>query len=141
MTTSEMYPIPVGLYCVPAALVALTGADFESVIFPALNRASGAQWLIGPVAGIQMGYAKKALEEMGWNVRRYKHSGRLSLALWSLMSVERWPERKLLVATDTHALAVCNGRVYDTFTPYGGEGNKHPFAKDIVEWASLIEKR
>jgi len=36
-----VYPIPPGLFCVPSAIIALTGADLESVVIPALEPGAG----------------------------------------------------------------------------------------------------
>ncbi len=135
-----MHSIPPGLYCVPAAIAAITGADLESVIFPALNRADKEGWLCGPVEGIHINNTQKALEQMGWNVRRYKHKLPATLLALTKMSKQRWPGKRLLVATKDHMLAVLDGQVYDTFTPFGGEGAIHPFARDRVWFPALIER-
>lgn len=135
-----MYPIPVGLYCVPAAIVAITGADVESVVFPALNRIQKGGWLTGPIEGVDVFEIQTAFESMGWHVRRYKdRARRAQLRTWAKLSKERYPGYKLLLCTNDHCLAVEDGLVYDTFTPYGEEGACHAFARDIITFAAVVQ--
>ena len=140
-----IHPIPPGLFCVPAALHALTGADLVSVIMPAINRHSGyKRGLLDTVPGARMLAAQAVLEELGYRVRPYKSDSavgklRAHLATWAKRSEERWPGRALLVATATHCLVLKNGVVHDTFCPFGEAGRTHPFAKSTIVWAALIE--
>jgi hypothetical protein len=140
---AKMFPIPPGnLYCVPAAIRALTGADIESVIFPALNRAQRAEWLIGPVAGVANCDARAALAEMGWDARRPKPGAPLAkpmqLRTLARLTAELYPGRKFYVTTASHALAVADGRVYDNHVQAGCDGDAHPFAKCRVAQVFLV---
>ncbi len=140
-----IYPIPPGLFCVPAAIVALTGADIESVVVPAINRHSGYKYgLHDTVPGVTMGIATKVLNELGYNVRNYRvkdGSKNAHISTWATRSKERWPDRAILVATKSHCLVIYNGRVYDNWSPHGPTGDKHPFANTTVVWAALIQRR
>lgn len=140
-----IHPIPPGLFCVPSALCALTGADPVSVIVPAINRHSSYKLgLHDTPAGVRIPVATAVLKEMRYRVRAYKSeaaSGQLRayIATWAARSLERWPDRNLLVSTGCHMLVICNGLVYDSWTPHGVTGKEHPFAKDTVVWAALVE--
>lgn len=140
-----VHPILPGAYCVPSALQALTGADYESVIMPALNRAARNSTLLGPVGPAHMSDAYVALRDMGYAVRRYRSDApggalRARLRTWAARSSERYPGRAFLVGTCRHALVVADGLVYDTFTPHGGPGAAHPYANDIVVSVALVER-
>lgn len=143
--TNPPFPIPPGLYCVPSAIIALTGAEPHSVVFPALNRVQKSPWMHGPVGGVHIHHTKEALGQMGWNVREHKgtgmHEGRARLKTWALRSGGRYKGLRLLVATTDHMLALYDGKVYDCNTPYGGDGAKHAYANDTVRWAAVIEKK
>jgi hypothetical protein len=142
----KLHPIPPGLYCVPSVLVALTGADIESVIIPGLNRHSGYKHgLFDTVSSATMNSAAKVLEELGYRVRPYKYNaaaGRLNahIATWARRSTERWPGRAIMVTTSDHCLLIHNGIVYDTHSPHGEAGATHPFAKTTVTNAYLVEE-
>jgi hypothetical protein len=143
----QIHRIPPNLFCVPAALFALTGDDIESVITPALNRHA----LRGQTANIldtvstsHMSTATAVLEERGYNVRCYRSDApsgalRAHIATWAKRSL-KWPGRALLIATATHCLVISDGKVYDNWTPFGVEGAVHPFANTTVTWAALVEK-
>ncbi len=144
MTPATIYPIFPGAYCVPSALQALTGADYESVIMPALNRAARNPTLTGAVGPARLSASYIALRELGYLTRPYRNAAssgplRARLATWGTRSL-RYPGRALLVATNTHALVLAAGRVYDTFTPHGAPASEHPFARIIVTSAVLVEK-
>ena len=139
-----LYQIPPGLFCVPAAIYAITGADLEAVIVPSINRHSGYKYgLHDTVTGVMMSAARAVLEELGYKARRYKDGSagplRAHLATWARRSKERYPGLRFLLATRTHCLALCDGVVHDTFTPFGESGSTHPFAKTTVTWLALIE--
>lgn len=90
-----------------------------------------------------MSAATATLIEMGYDVRRYRHQDVHRLSTWARKSVEKYAGRALLVCTKgtPHALVIKDGRVYDTFTPHGERVSVHPFAKDIVNWCALIERK
>lgn len=142
-----IYPIPPGLFCVPAAIVALTGADIESVVVPAINRHSGYKLgLHDTVSAVRITVIEAVLKELGCNVRLYKMdaeagSKNAHIATWAKRSKERWPNKTVIVATHEHCMVICNGRVYDNWSPHGPIGEHHPFAKTTVTWAALVEKR
>lgn len=142
-----IHPIPPGLFCVPAAIVALTGADIESMVIPAINRHSGYNHgLLDTVPGVSMSTATAVLNEFGYNVRPYRMDAeagpkRAHVATWANRSQERWPGRTVLVAVNNHCLVISDGRVYDNWSPHGPPGDRHPFAKTPVVWAALVEKR
>ena len=135
----DLHPIPPGLWCVPSALVAITGADWESVIHPSLNRHGGAGSLTAMVVGTTMQCAKAVLVELGYTVRPYKHAERHTLATWAERSLELYPGRVLLIGVPEHAVVVKDGRVFDTWTPHGGPGGTHPFASDTAITVWLVE--
>ncbi len=141
-----IHPIPPGLFCVPSAIVALTGADPVSVVVPAINRHSGYKLgLLDTPAGVRPSVFVKVLEELGYNVRQYKSdaaSGRLRahVATWTERS-KKWPGRNVLVSTGGHALVISDGTVYDSWMPHGVSGSEHPFAATTVKWAALVERR
>lgn len=137
----KVHAIPPGLYCVPAAIVAITGADVESVVWPALNRHSESDWLTGPVAAIGMSAAERVLNELGYVVRGYRHEHRQRLHTWAEWSRNKYAGRILLLATHDHAMVAKDGMVYDTARPYGVPGWQHPDAKCIVVYAKLVEAR
>lgn len=138
-----LHPIPPGLYCVPSAMVALTGADYMSVIFPALNRhAKTDGGILDWVGGVHTSsVAIPALEEMGYHCRRYKKPDlRAKIFTWANRSM-RYPDRPLLVIVPGHALVIENGKVYDTHMPHGVEGKHHPYAHSMVIGCWLIERK
>ncbi len=143
MSDIKAFHIPVGVYCVPAAICALTGADLESVVLPALNRAQKAGWLLGPVGGVRTKEFEDALGFMGWRVLRHKQPGRRKLFTWAMMSAGQYKNRRLLVATRDHCLALVNGKIYDTFTPFGFEvvagGKRHAYHHDAVTYVAILE--
>jgi len=136
-----IYPISPGLFCVPAAIQAITGEDLLSVIVPALNRAQENETLLGTVAGVRSSTYIEALQLMGYVVSRYKDRVdqplRAQLKTWA----KRFPSRPLLVATRGHAMALYEGRVFDTFTPHGAPVTEHPFARDVVVSVLSVRKR
>jgi hypothetical protein len=79
------------------------------------------------------------LEERGWTVRRYKH-GSHRISTWANLSKNKYPNRILFVCTKEHAMVVENGRVYDSWTPHGELGEKHPFKNDISVCCYLVSK-
>lgn len=137
----KLHFIPPGLYCVPAALYAITGNDIESVIFPALNRAAGSDWQQMPVGAASMASAARALVEMGWNVRPYKHSLIQKLFTWGEWSRSKYPGRILLLATGDHALVALDGLLHDTLCPHGIPAWQHEDAHCRVIWAAIVEQR
>jgi len=134
-----VYPIPPGLFCVPSAIIALTGADLESVVIPALNRAQETPYLRGPIAGVSVPCIEAVLRELRCKVRHYKSGNlRAPLSTWATRSL-KYPGRTLLVCTVGHALVIADGKIYDTYTPYGEAGDRHPCSHDTVVYAALIE--
>lgn len=142
-----IYPIPPGLFCVPSAIVALTGADVMSVVVPAINRHGRCKrGLLETPAGVRVSVMTAVLEELGCRVRPYRSDAeagqlRAHVATWAIRSSERWPDRNVLVTTTDHALVVHNGVVYDSWMPHGVPGVDHPFAKTTVTWAALVQKK
>ena len=138
----KIHAITPGAFCVPSALQALTGADLQSVIYPALNRHAKRWGLLDVCAGEQMESAEGVLSELGYNCRMYRGEQlRAHVATWARRSAERWPGRALLIATRTHALVVQDGTVYDNHMPLGAPGAQHPFARTTVVWAALVESK
>jgi hypothetical protein len=138
---SRVYPITRGLYCVPSAIEAITGAEPYSVILPAIHRHKNDPFLFGEVAGVQLSTMYNVLNELGYTVRRAKESGRHQLRWWARMSQERrWPH-PVLVSNGTHAMVVFRGRVYDTAQPHGAAGEDHPEARCIITNVAIVVKR
>ncbi len=142
-----IHPIPPGLFCVPAAIVAITGASVQTVVVPAINRHSGYKLgLLDTPAGVRPSVMEAVLQELGCRIRPYKmeaEAGKLRahVATWAIRSKERWPGRSILICTTAHCMAVSSGLVYDNWMPHGAPGDQHPFAKTVVTYAALIEPR
>lgn len=143
---TRIHSISPGLFCVPAAIQALTGEPLDAVIVPALNRHGGCQHLGDTVAGVSTAITgRTVLSELGYRVRPYRMNGtagplRAHVATWARRSLERWPSRPLLITTRTHCLVVLDWVVYDNHMPHGVSGDDHPYAKTTVRWAALVEK-
>lgn len=146
-----VYHIPPGLYCVPSALCALTGADAASVIVPAINRHSRERDLLEAPAGVRVAVARAVLEELGYVVRPFRFDapcGPLNarVATWARRTA-RWPGRAVFVTTrggkknPGHALVIADERVYDNHVAVGAGPDEHPFSRDVVSFAALVEKR
>ena len=147
-----IHPIPQGYYCVPSALIALTGADPSSVIVPAINRHSGDRSLLEAPAGVNVNrVAEAVLAELGYAVRRYRHDGAAGklaarVSTWATRSL-RYPGRSILLTTrhsrrePGHALVVADGLIYDNHLPAGAAPMAHPFSAAIVDYAALVERR
>jgi hypothetical protein len=143
----ELHKIPCGLYCVPAALYAITGADLQSVIVPALNRhmyKKNANLFDTP-AGVKRIDYEAVLNELGYHARRYKDGSvsgnlRVHVATWANRSL-KWPNNPLLASTNDHCLVIQNGKVWDNHAPLGCDGKEHPFAKTIVVQIAMIQKK
>ncbi len=135
----SLHPIPPGLWCVPAALVAITGADFASVVHPALNRHGHASSLTSMVVGSTIRAALATLGELGYSARRYKRGDvRAHVATWAARS-RKYPGRSLFVGVPGHVMVIQDGRVFDTWTPHGEVGALHPYARTTVTAAYLVE--
>lgn len=135
-----LFRIPPGLYCVPTALVAITGKDYESVIWPALNRHGHKPLLNNPVEGATMQAATKTLEELGYTVRKYIDKKEKPLRAQVRTWAKRFPNHTILIATDRHCLVLRDGRVFDTYHPHGPAAKDHTYARSIVTWAALVRK-
>lgn len=145
----NLHPILPGGWCVPSAIQCLTGADYESVIHPAINRHATrlrreTPDLLDLVVGTDVEYVARAvLEEMGCDVRQYRgiviplHS---QIRTWAKYSLEKYHSRALLVTVRGHALVIKDGRVYDTHAPHGAPGDEHPHARCRVTWCALVER-
>lgn len=136
-----MHPIPPGLWCVPSALVAITGEPFDSVIHPALNRHGGKKTLTDMVVASSVPAAIATLQELRYRVLRYTKLGRSTVAKFAALSVTRFPGKVFFVHVPEHVLAVKDGRVYDSWTPHGEPGASHPFNTAPVDAAYLVERR
>jgi hypothetical protein len=141
MTQQRIFPIVPGLFCVPSALVALTGADFASVIFPALNRAARADTLTGAVAGAFIRDTLTVLDEMGYDCRRAKAKERRKVMSWAKLSADRNYPYPLLLHVRSHVVVAFQGKVFDNHMPHGPIGHDHPFAHSIVMDAYLVQPR
>jgi len=130
-----------GAFCVPTALQLITGEDYETVIFPALNRHGHARTLTGEVAGAHMHVARKVLEELGWTVRAYK-GDRLSsqVQTWA----KRFPDRTILIAAgardEGHCMVLKGGKIYDSWYPTGCLPDCHAYSTCKVDWAALVQR-
>ncbi len=140
-----IYPIPDGLYCVPSAICALTGADAASVVVPAISRHTRAPDLLEPPAGVALRAARTVLAELGYRTRAYTRpdlSARLHT--WATRSATRYPGRTLLVTTSGrpgHAVVVEDGKIYDNHLPAGAAPRAHPFSHHLVDQVLLVERR
>lgn len=142
-----IHPIPPNLWCVPSALVALTGAPWDSVIHPALNRhnprsVKTGDTLTGLVVGATTQAALATLAELGYTTRRYRGDNpHAQVCTWAARAAIKYPGRALLLFTTTHALVAADGRVYDNHAPHGPPGAEHPYARTRVADAYLVEHR
>lgn len=132
-----------GMFCVPTAIEIITGADPESVIFPALNRGCPGRWtLLQAPSGEHMSNARRALEEMGWRVREYR--GKQPLGSLVSTWAKRFPDHTILIAAggkgEHHCLVLRNGNVYDSWEPHGKPGDVHPYHNTKVRWAALVDR-
>jgi hypothetical protein len=137
-----IHPIPPNLYCVPAALCALTGEPLDAVVVPALNRAGGRGSLLNDPGPTGMIAAATALREMGCTVMCYKEplwKERHQLATFA----KRWRDKAhpVLVSICGHALVLYRGMVYDTKTPSGCDAARHPDARAILTYAAMVVRR
>ncbi len=139
-----IHPIPDGLFCVPSAICAITGADPSSVVIPAINRHDRAASLLEPPAGVAVTTARAVLAELGYVTRRYKHDDlRARLSTWAARSATRYSGRTLFVTTSGrlgHALVVEDGRIYDNHLPAGAAPRAHPFSHHLVDEVFLVER-
>jgi hypothetical protein len=137
------HPIPSGLFCVPTAICALTGADPAAAVIPAINRAERAESLLIPPEGVHITAIAPALRDLGYVARRYRKPDLFArLSTWARRSL-RYPGRGLLVCTagrHGHAVAVQDGRIYDNHAPRGTGPDEHPFSRCLVDWVALVER-
>lgn len=136
-----LHAIPPGLWCVPSALAAITGADVESVLHPALNRHGCEPSLTDIVVGVYRHVTLDVLWELGYAARRYKGKRRQHVSTIARMSAERWAGHTVLVFTNEHALVVRDGRVFDNHMPHGPTGKDHPYSAAPIEACYLIERK
>lgn len=134
-----IFPIPPNLYCVPAALVAITGAPLDAVVLPALNRAGANPTLLDDPGPTTMRVAEEALSLMSYRVLRPREPLHGSL----LTHAREWSskEHPVLASTRHHALVIWRGKVYDTFVPGGCEAETHPHARKRLTHAAMIVRR
>jgi len=137
-----MHPIPPGLWCVPSALVAITGDDWQSVIQPALNRHGGASTLTGMVVESTMRAAIATLQERGYKVMRCKTlgPGRRRLDKVAAWAAAKFPGESFLIGAVEHAMAMCDGRIYDSWTPHGAPAAEHAWSTASVLELYLVRK-
>lgn len=138
----SLYDVPPGPYCVPAALVALTGRDLTSVILPALNRHAGNGTFfddVGPTNTRRV--AVPALQEMGYRVFAHGKIERGDERPTLRAVANRYPSRRMLATVKGHALAILDGRVWDTATPYGAPVEDHPDRDRRVTGLWIVEKK
>lgn len=135
--SATLYPIPPGFFCVPSALLALTGADYQSVIFPALNRAADGDRLLDAVGPAYRAAALRVLNELGYACRPAREPTRRTVATWSARKYA-WP---LLLFVRRHVVVAYRERVFDNHAPHGPAAAEHPYARSIVEAAYLVQKR
>ena len=137
-----IHPIPPGLWCVPSALVAITGEPFDAVIHPALNRHGRADMLTEMVTASSMSAAIATLQELRYRVLRYKKPDlHAKVSVWAQRSKERYPGRILFVSVERHCVVICDGRVYDSWTPHGEVGERHPYRDDKAYDVYLVEAK
>lgn len=142
-----IHPILNGYFCVPSALMALTGAEPASVLIPAINRHDRNASLTDNVGAVGLRAAEAVLAELGYAARRYRKPDlRARLRTWAERS-RRYPGRPIMVCTSGsnrtpgHCLVLQDGRVYDNHTPVGCAGADHPFARCLVDYVALVEPR
>jgi len=138
----ELHQIPPGLWCVPSALVAITGQPWDAVIHPALNRHGGSDVLTEVVTGATLSAARAVLDELGYDSRRYRGANpHATVKTWARLSLEKYPGRVLLVGVSNHVVVVSDGRVYDSWSPHGPSGDEHPFATARATHVYLVKRK
>lgn len=137
----KIYPIPPGLYCVPSALVALTGEDFESVIFPALNRAQGDTRLTFPVAAVNRDDYLAVLDQLGYVARAARDPQRHKVKTWTKRALNRAYPNPLLLRVPGHVVVLWTGRVYDSLAPHGPLAADHPCADQVATHVWLVQPK
>lgn len=143
MTAEPIYPIAPDHFCVPSALMALTGANPASVIYPSINRHSKNPSLLDGdgITAVRVSVARAVLAELGYRIRPARDKARHTVATWAARSIERWPDKRLMVTTNDHMLVIQRGVVYDNHAPAGMFGERHPFANSIVTSCNLVERK
>lgn len=137
----ELHPIPPGLWCVPSALVCLTGQPWDAVIHPAINRHGGDPEILDTVTGVPIRVTLAVLSELGYRSRAYRGSNpHATLKTWARLSKEKYPGRALLVRVPEHVVVVKDGRVYDSWQPHGPIGEDHPWKNARARNVYLIER-
>ena len=138
----ELHQIPPGLWCIPAALVAITGQPWDAVIHPALNRHGRADMLTDVVTATYFSTALDVLDELGYRCRRYCGTNpNATVRTWARLSLEKYPGRVLFVGVPKHVVVVKDGRVYDSWDPHGSEGSAHPWGTARATQVYLVDKR
>lgn len=82
-------PRPPRFFCVPSALIALTGADYLSVIFPALNRAAKHDGLLDAVGSVYRLDTLRALDELGYACRPARDRTPRQVRTWAKVAAAR----------------------------------------------------
>ena len=138
----DLHPIPPGLWCVPSALVCLTGAPWDAVIHPALNRHGGESDLTDIVVGARLSVAVEVLDELGYRCRAYRGTNPHALVrTWAKLSKEKYPGHALFVRVVGHVLVVKDGLIYDNHSPHGAAGDKHTFSNTKSTHVYLVQPK
>jgi hypothetical protein len=141
---AELYPIPRGLSCIPSALVAITGLDHWTVIYPLLldyYPAGGVKLANdGAVAKARDGVALDILDRLGFDCQAMP-GGPQPLSAWSRRSEARYPARVFLISFETHVAVLRQGMVFDNISPRGCAGIWHERRDEEVEVAHWVASR
>ena len=133
-----IHTISPGFFCGPSVIEAITGEDMLSVILPALNRASRAEYLLDEVIESRIPDMLHVLVELGYRVGEYKHNAAY------LGDVGSWHNKffdyVIMLFTMEHVLVVHEGMAYDNHTPMGCPALTHPFTKVKVVSAYIVRK-
>ena len=132
-----IHTIDPGYFCGPSAIQAITGADMQSVVLPAIHRINGSPWLSEEVIETRGHIILMVLVELGYRTLRYRHESKLgTVGSWG----DRYPEDILLLYTREHVVVAHNGLIFDNFTPMGKIAQTHPFATIKVTDAYIIRR-
>jgi len=135
----RLHPIPPGLYCVPAALCAITGLDMRQVIAPAIRR-------IEPVHGsgnptlVWLSTLITVLCEQGYGLRWVETSVQ---PLWTLTGC--FPEDEVLLISiadppGAHVAVAQGARIYDSIAPEGMAAHEHPLSLNDVNHVAVVNR-
>jgi len=131
---THLHPAPPDLYCGPTLLITITGADYKSIIRPAINRARGLTENRG-VRGMPNRHLITVLRELGCHVEELPGlNGKRRLHQW-VADLSPNDEAIYAVVVGRHYVVVHRSIVVDSSRPNGEHVGDHPYHKSFVQQA------